>query len=353
MKILYIGPKVLKVMTGGDSVNKRNEDILKNILQDDFLTFYIDKPENSIFQKLKGYLGGINESNIAEIINVILKNNISCVFLSQSFYGKLCQKLKAYFPNLKIITFYHNIEKHYAREYLRVAGLNHYPFYLLATYNERLTMKYSTYNFVLNQRDSLLMHDIYKKTSDFTLPVSYKDVLDESKIIRESNSQLKILFVGTAFFGNLPGIEFFVKKVMPYVNAELIIVGKGMDNYKTKFETSKNIKVLGFVEDLSLYYYCASIVVAPIFSGGGMKTKIAEALMYGKTILGTKEAFEGYEKNNLVTIECNTADEFISTINQLDSNISPFNEIARELYKKHYDDAILQSDLKQYLSDLM
>lgn len=36
-------------------------------------------------------------------------------------------------------------------------------------------------------------------------------------------------------------------------------------------------------------------MVMPIFSGSGMKVKTAEALMYGKFLIGTKEAFEGYE----------------------------------------------------------
>jgi len=36
-------------------------------------------------------------------------------------------------------------------------------------------------------------------------------------------------------------------------------------------------------------------VILPIISGSGMKTKTAEALMYGKSIIGIKEAFEGYK----------------------------------------------------------
>ena len=37
-------------------------------------------------------------------------------------------------------------------------------------------------------------------------------------------------------------------------------------------------------------------MVAPIFSGSGMKTKVAESSGYGKTVFATSEAIIGYEK---------------------------------------------------------
>lgn len=354
MKMLYIGPKVEKISTGGDSVNKRNENLLREFFKENLNIYYIVDPTNTIFEKLKGYLGGINKYNVNEIIESIFVNNIDCVFLSQSFYGVLCKKIKMKYPNIKIITFYHNIETHYAKEYVRTSGLIHYPFYLLATYNEKYTIKYSKYHFVLNDRDADLMKAIYGIESNFSLPVSYKDVFDKSKVTLFPNDPLKILFVGTAFFGNVPGVEFFIKEVMPHIDAELVIVGKGMDRFKNKFEISNNVKVFGFVDDLSAFYYDASIVIAPIFSGGGMKTKIAEALMYGKTILGTKEAFEGYKRVEGVTYECNNAEEFIACIKKLenDSNLAPFNYFARELYQNNYNDIVLEKKLKIFFNRL-
>ncbi|MGV2454908.1 UNVERIFIED_CONTAM: glycosyltransferase [Acinetobacter seifertii] len=347
MKMLYIGPNVEKISTGGDSVNKRNEDLLKKIFNEDLDVYYIPDPNNTLFEKLRGYLGGITKCHVNKVIEKISKNNVDCVFLSQSFYGKLCKVIRKKYPLLKIITFYHNIETHYAKEYVRTSGMSHYPFYLLATYNEKQTIKYSDHHFVLNERDADLMCDIYGVKSDFSLPVSYKDVFDPTKVKTVTNAPLKILFVGTAFFGNIPGVEFFIKEVMPHINAELTIVGKGMDKFKERFETKENIKVFGFVEDLSALYYDASIVIAPIFSGGGMKTKVAEALMYGKTLIGTKEAFEGYVKVNSAMIECNTAAEFISCINQ-NRPYYPYNEVSRQQFLAYYDTDILHSSLNDF-----
>ena len=68
-----------------------------------------------------------------------------------------------------------------------------------------------------------------------------------------------------------------------------------------------------------------------------MKTKIAEALMYGKTIVGTKEAFEGYIKDNRAMIECNTDEEFIFSLNTI-NNVG-FNNISREIFINNYSNA--------------
>jgi hypothetical protein len=57
-------------------------------------------------------------------------------------------------------------------------------------------------------------------------------------------------------------------------------------------------------------------VVAPIFLGSGMKTKVAEAASYGKVTIGTKEAFEGYENYESIGILCNVADDFVQNINK-------------------------------------
>ena len=59
---------------------------------------------------------------------------------------------------------------------------------------------------------------------------------------------------------------------------------------------------------------------APIFDGSGMKTKVAEALMYGKKVVGTPEAFSGYEdivkKAGWV---CTTAVDFVAAISRAQS----------------------------------
>ena len=45
------------------------------------------------------------------------------------------------------------------------------------------------------------------------------------------------------------------------------------------------------VDDLAPYYKKAAAVIMPIFMGGGMKVKTAEALMNGKNYIWVKGSF--------------------------------------------------------------
>ncbi len=341
MKILYIGSNVRKIASGADAVNKRNELILSQCQGIELYHFFLERKVNAI-QKVQGYLGGLTHGDIEPIIKMIIQEKIDVIFISHSLLGKLSYIIKKHFPTMKIITFFHNVELHYAKEYLRVSGYSRLPFYLLAKYNELYSIKYSDYYLVLNSRDDKLLQETYCVKSHLILPVSYEDKFEESRVVANGRDIVTLLFVGVDFFPNIEAMRFFIKYVLPFVDAKLIIVGKGMDKYEDEFlslvEDVSKIEVNGFVDDLAEYYYNASAVIAPIFSGGGMKTKIAEALMYGKTIIGTSEAFEGYKKDDRSMKVCNTKEEFINILNEKNVfSLSNFNKFSREIFLNNYD----------------
>lgn len=351
MKILYIGSNVKKIASGADAVNKRNELILSQCQGIELYYFFLEREVN-IIDKVQGYLGGLTHGDIEPIITMITQEKIDVIFISHSLLGKLSYIIKKHFPTMKIITFFHNVEVHYAKEYLRVSGYSRLPFYLLAKYNELYSIKYSDYYLVLNSRDDKLLQETYCVKSHLILPVSYEDKFEESRVVANGRDIVTLLFVGVDFFPNIEAMRFFIKYVLPFVDAKLIIVGKGMDKYEDEFlslvEDVSKIEVNGFVDDLAEYYYNASAVIAPIFSGGGMKTKIAEALMYGKTILGTREAFQGYIRNSRAMLECNSDLEFIKAITELD-HMSTYNEMSRKIYLESYDNLQIKNELQNFL----
>ena len=353
MKILYIGPNVDKIASGADAVNKRNELILSQCRAIELYRFFLESEVN-IIDKIQGYLGGSTNGDMKPIIELITKEKINVIFISHSLLGKLSYIIKKHFPSIKIITFFHNIEIHYAKEYLRVSGYSHLPFYLLAKYNEIYSINYSDYYLVLNSRDDKLLQETYSVRSHLVLPVSYEDKFEENRAVLSSENIVTLLFVGVDFFPNVEAMRFFIKHVLPFVDAKLIIVGKGMDNYKHEFlsliEDVSKIEVNGFVDDLAQYYYNASAVIAPIFSGGGMKTKIAEALMYGKTVIGTSEAFEGYKKDDRSMKVCDTKEEFINILNEKNTlSFGKFNKISREIFLNNYDFMAVTTKFNSFL----
>lgn len=341
MRILYVGDRIEKIRSGGDSVNRRNISMLEHL--PNVVLDFAPLPERiSNLYKLLLWTGRLTPTVQRCILRRLKRTHYDYVFLSQSLMGRLAHRVKQLFPHIKIICCYHNIEKQYAREFLRVSGWSHLPFYLGAVYNERLMIQSADINLVLNQRDAELMQREYNRSADVILPVAYADVFDEKKC-REVHQQVDhsdptYLFVGSAFFANVDGIRWFIRNVLPSIKGQLIIAGKGMEAYTDEF-TSDRIQVVGYVDDLSALYYRATAAVFPIFSGGGMKTKTAEALMYGRTIVGTPEAFEGYEVIEEAMYCCRTAEEFIQILNQIPGSSrteASYNIVSRSLFVDKY-----------------
>lgn len=185
----------------------------------------------------------------------------------------------------------------------------------------------------LNKRDNELLKKEYHVSPHFLLPISMADDFGSNYVGSNKKTNI-ILFVGSYFMPNVKGIRWFCKNVMPYVNKDLLIVGKKMELLKDELE-SEHVKVVGTVDSLGNYYRIADAVIMPIFIGDGMKVKTAEAMMYGKPILATNEALEGYEIKNIQGIyRCNTAKQFIDQINEL--SCYGYRDEIRVLFKNKY-----------------
>ena len=100
-----------------------------------------------------------------------------------------------------------------------------------------------------------------------------------------------------------------------------------MEKLRPLIDNSKNVEIHDSVDDLSVFYERANIVVCPLFYGGGMKVKVAEALMYGKKIIGTELAFFGYEPEKCPTmITSSDAEVYKKVIENLNPGITTYDE---------------------------
>lgn len=341
-KLLHIGPKIGKVKSGADQVNQRNQKLLESFFSVSYLPFVKGYFSKFYFLANDNYLKCIDEKLGSE--------KYDFVFVQQSLLGRVCQYIKQKYPRIKIIVFFHNIEIQYAREYVRTKGIRAIPFYLSVWYWEKICCDNADYRITLNGRDSRLMRNIYDRYSDMELPTSFPDLFDEARVnvLKKDKEPIDYLFVGVSFFANVQGVQWFINHVMPEVDGHFHVVGKGMDTIDFKNLTDQ-IHIHGFVEDLSDYYYRARMVISSIHVGGGMKTKIAEALMYGKTILGTSEAFEGYEIDERCMLLCNTQEDYVRTIRAMENRLPICNASARQLFTKYYSNDVIQLKMNSLL----
>lgn len=347
-KILYVGRRISHIQGGADLVNMRNQSLLEEVFPDKIT--YVSGYGKSLFNNL---IFGANNRVLKNIHGHLKSGEYSFLFLSQSLLGRVAHDVKKTFPDVTIITFFHNIEIQYAYEYVKTRGLKALPFYVAVKYWERVCCKNTDVFITLNDRDSTLLKDIYRCLSTLELPISLEDKYSEEKaeVFCKEEMSIDYLFVGTAFFANVQAVQWFINKVMPYVKGQFWIIGKGMDRVQLDNSLGGRVQVRGYVEDLSEYYYRARCVVSPVFVGGGMKTKTAEALMYGKTIIGTTEAFEGYEIDSSCMLLCNSAEDFVDRLTHIDEMFH-INETSRKLFNQYYSNKAAKEKLEELMNKL-
>ena len=344
-KVLLLTNKIDKSPIGGrELLCKLNHDILKESYGDQCTVFELPKNPisgmKSIFYAFKGYIDGLSSETMAEAFQVIERENINKIFVDGSNLGGFVKIVKKRFPEIKIYTFFHNVESKFFLGSLKQTKTPRALAVLMVNYlAERKAVKYSDKIICINERDSLLLKKVYGKGATDLYAMSMEDKLPLEHASLEHNVKEKFaLFVGGTFYANRVGIFWFVEHVAPRISMKTYIVGRGFEKFKRELEVNENVVVVGEVETLAQWYHDAYFVVAPIFDGSGMKTKVAEALMYGKKIIGTPEAFTGYEK---IVEEagrvCHSADEFVAAIeSSADMVNSSFDTELRKIYEKNY-----------------
>jgi len=100
------------------------------------------------------------------------------------------------------------------------------------------------------------------------------------------------------------------------VQGELFIAGRGFEKYRARL-AAERVHVIGAVEEIDLWYYQSDCVVSPIFWGSGIKVKTAESFMLGKTVIGTKESFVGYDPVAANAIVADEEEQFVKALRRL------------------------------------
>lgn len=286
------------------------------------------------------------------IVEYIKTEKFDFVFLGFSTYEYLIKKVKKE-TDLPVFVMYQGVTPNTKKSRLVGASLfqkiKAYPSYRMVLKRERTNAMLADCNIVHNKRERDAYHYYYKKEPDLYLPVFIADKFSEIKGINPGYKGFSLLFIGSNFGPNLSGLRWFTENVMPNLSdgINLYVVGQGMKVLANETIYQKNnINIIGEVEDLAPWYYHADVVVEPIFEGDGMKTKTVEAMMFGKTILGSDEAFCGYE--GLDAYLCNTSEEFISRINAYKQNgVEKFNDEIRNIYLNKYSESAVLNSMKE------
>ena len=317
-----------------------------------------------MIQRLAFYPRWLTRRIIKDISDKIKQLGIEKVYIDEGFFGILTRHIKRIYPNIIVVTFYHDISKVLYTERLREKGIVYIYDYISVLRGERLNVKYSDYNLVLNDRDASLFLKCYKKKPEAYLPmgVAEPDLSDfcasEFKFARDHGERY-LVFIGTYYEPNLRGLRWFVDQVFVKVpqNFHLVVVGRNLEKLASEYLNDR-IHIIGGVNSLAPYYNNADIVVGPVLGGGGMKQKTAEAFAYGRCFLGTRESIQGYEKELMtkhnghrVVFASDSPDELIQAVREIEKNgLFDFIPELNCAYERYYSQKSLISVLRSILA---
>jgi len=345
---------------GREMLCKLNHDVLKEIYGDRLTVLELSKNPirglKSVVNAFRGYIDGINAETIDFALREIGAKNIEKIFVDGSNFGGIIKVIKMRFPKVQVYTFFHNVEVRFFLGSLRQNKTIHALAVAMANYlAERKSVRYSDKIICLSERDSRMLLKLYGRAATHVSPIALQDKLPLATSQTAFKPDQKFaLFVGGVFYANRSCITWFVKYVVPSIQIKICIVGRGFEELKYELEREGKVEVVGAVDSLAKWYLDADFVIAPIFDGSGMKTKVAEALMFGKKIVGTPEAFSGYEDvASRAGWVCATADDFVAAIRcAQDGIVKSFDPELRALYEEKYSYPAARSRLAEILGSM-
>jgi glycosyltransferase involved in cell wall biosynthesis len=177
-------------------------------------------------------------------------------------------------------------------------------------------------------------------------PVDKDSCKKELKTIHQvANDEKILLFNGLLDYKpNLDALLVILKEINPVLfqypdfKYKIIICGKRLpaELSELKDYADRNIVYAGFVNDIETYFKGADLFLNPVQSGGGIKTKMVEAIAFGTTVITTETGAMGIHKDicgrKLIVVPDNTWKDFAEAIVKNADNV----EITPASYYDYY-----------------
>jgi sugar transferase (PEP-CTERM/EpsH1 system associated) len=207
-------------------------------------------------------------------------------------------------------------EKHLRRKVLLLSE------YLLASRRER--KYYGRFGFctVVTDRDKILLESMAGLANVRMIPNGTDVSYFAPMTVEEDYPSL--MFLGIMSGGkNIRSVLRFYTQIYPLVreefpNVRFYIVGSDPSPEIVRLSKDKSVIVTGFVQDVRPYVGKASVVVAPIFEGTGIKSKVLQPMAMGRPVVTTSIGALGIEAvNGKELLVADTDSEFAACVLQL------------------------------------
>lgn len=242
---------------------------------------------------------------------IIRQNRISHVIIEHPYFGWLGLLLKK-FCKIKLIIHSHNIES----ERFKTTGK---WWWKILWHYEKFIHKNADFTFCISEKDRQYFINRFRvpalRTSVITYGISWEEIpsLADRLAARKTLLEKHNLRIETTLFlfngaleypPNLDAVKNIIWKINPLLMKEkldykIIICGKNLpaEMKGLKEYVDKNIIYAGFVDDISVYFKGADVFINPITDGGGIKTKLVEALGSNLNAVSTMNGAIGVDEN--------------------------------------------------------
>lgn len=238
---------------------------------------------------------------------IIREKSITHVLLEHPYYGWLGYLLK---KNLKVklIIHSHNIEG------LRFKSLGKWWWRILLYY-EKKVHQFADMNFFITEEDRLYAFRDFELKEDKCITITYGTELEnpysagQKAIVKKAvceahginkNNPLLLFSAALNYAPNQKALDSILLDINPLllkagIQYHIIICGPDLPGQYRLLSgyKNKNITYAGFVDDINLYFRAADIFMNPISEGGGIKTKVVEALAAGCSVVSYKSGALG------------------------------------------------------------
>lgn len=159
---------------------------------------------------------------------------------------------------------------------------------------------------------------------------------------------------------NRDGLVWFLDTIFipnhKIINKPIKILGNWSEDFKNKYSNHSFIEFTGFVDSL-LVIYQEGVLVAPIISGSGIRTKILESFANKVPVVCTSFAAEGLfdDKNNEHLLFFNDTASFIEVVNKSLKNETERNIIVKNgfvYYNTNFNSELLYQKRLNIYNDL-
>ncbi len=160
----------------------------------------------------------------------------------------------------------------------------------------------------------------------------------------DRNPNEMIIATNYKWVHNVNGLVWLFENVLPEIkkqipNAKLKLLGKSIPN-KLNSYGEFGVEAIGFVDKVQPYLNAASVYVAPLFVGGGIRIKILEAMAMELPVVASPIAAEGIpgdeESGLFIAKDVNEWVNFILKLLQNPDFAKKTGEKAREYVKKNF-----------------